>query len=124
MIILRPRQKSPAKRLVLRVVLSKRQGRDCLGELISQVKGVGRIDGLALEHLFEQLERIGALQVHFVVQHTQEAALGEETEIAVANHRCQFSKGRFTMLAQLRITEQNEIVIQMFWQSLMLCREV
>ena len=91
------RQKPPAQRLILHVVLAQREGRYRLGHLVTQVKSVRRIYALLFAHLCEERERITALQEHLVVENVQKTAFSEQAEIAIRNARCQFGEHAFAV---------------------------
>ena len=78
-------QEPPAQGLILHIILAQRQGRYGLGHLVAQVEGMGGINWLAGQHLLEQVKRVRALKEHLAVEHMQQAALGKETEVAIAH---------------------------------------
>ena len=103
MALFRYRQKAPAQRLVLYVVLAQSQGGDRLGHLVTKVEGVRRIDLLPFLHLFEKLEWIGALQEQLSAEDMQLAALSVNAVIRVRQTFPELTQGFFAEFPELRI---------------------
>ena len=105
-------EETPVQGLILHIVFAKSQRRDRLGHFVAEIKSMARIDRFVLRHLREQIKGIAAAKMHLVVDDVNQAALGEQTKIWVADVLSQFGQERLAMFAELGVAEQDQVRLQ------------
>lgn len=84
-------EQAPVQGRILLVLFSQRQGCQRLGQLKTQVEGVGRVDisGLAVKQLAEHAKWIGVVNVRVPTDQMQLAVLCKEPIVVVLDRRRQ-----------------------------------